>query len=169
MSFTSRDLRGWFHIFTSLPLVHTLNPDFWSDVFDLASSRTPKLLFMKTTALYDSRIKTSPDSRTSQIPDSQNFASFQPSWNRQQIREQEQYSAITFTYYQKVSMMYEIHPDLFMNVAFSRNRTFFSEDDLRIYPQIWQIRHFEGVRFLPNSPTLAPWVSGLTPTIRFHE
>jgi hypothetical protein len=28
MSFTSRDLLGWFHTFTSLPLVHTLNPDF---------------------------------------------------------------------------------------------------------------------------------------------
>jgi hypothetical protein len=67
MSFTSCDLQGWFHTFASLPLVHTLNSDFWSDVFDLASSRTPKLLFMKTTALYDSRIKTSPDSRTLQI------------------------------------------------------------------------------------------------------
>jgi hypothetical protein len=28
MSFTSRDLRGWFHTFTSLLLVNTLNPDF---------------------------------------------------------------------------------------------------------------------------------------------
>jgi hypothetical protein len=50
---------------------------------------TPKLLFMKITAHCGSRIKTSPDSRTSQIPDSMNFASFQPFWNRQQIREQE--------------------------------------------------------------------------------
>jgi hypothetical protein len=32
-----------------------------------------------------------------------------------------------------------------------------------------QTRRFEGVRFFPNSPTLAPWGSGLTPTIRFHE
>jgi hypothetical protein len=49
MSFTSRDLRGWFQTFTSLPLVHTPNLDFWSDVFDLSSSKTPKFLFMKTT------------------------------------------------------------------------------------------------------------------------
>jgi hypothetical protein len=32
-----------------------------------------------------------------------------------------------------------------------------------------QTRRFEGVRILPNSPTLAPRGSGLTLTIRFHE
>jgi hypothetical protein len=32
-----------------------------------------------------------------------------------------------------------------------------------------QTRRFEGVRFFPNSPTLAPWGSGLTSTIRFHK
>jgi hypothetical protein len=53
-------------------------------------------------------------------------------------------------------MMYEIHQDFFMNVSFSRNRASLSECDLRIYPRIWQIRRFEGVRFLPNSSTLAP-------------
>jgi hypothetical protein len=65
--------------------------------------------------------------------------------------------------------MYEIHQDFFMNVAFSRNIASFSEGNLQIYPQIWQIRHFEGVRFLPNSPTLAPRGSGFTPMIQFHE
>jgi hypothetical protein len=50
--------------------------------------------------------------------------------------------------------MYEIHRDFFMNVSFSRNRTFHLEGDSRIYSRIRQIRRFEGVRFLPNSPTL---------------
>jgi hypothetical protein len=30
-----RDLWNYFHIFTSLPPVHTLNPDFWGNAFDL--------------------------------------------------------------------------------------------------------------------------------------
>jgi hypothetical protein len=54
--------------------------------------------------------------------------------------------------------MHDVHQDFFMNVAFSRNRTLFSEEGLRIHPRIWQIRRFEGVRFLPNShaPIAAP-------------
>jgi hypothetical protein len=32
-----------------------------------------------------------------------------------------------------------------------------------------QTQRFEGVRFFPNSPTLAPPGSRLTPTIRFYE
>jgi hypothetical protein len=42
---------------------------------------TPKLLFMKITTHCGSRIETPPDSRTSQILDSLNFASFESSWN----------------------------------------------------------------------------------------
>jgi hypothetical protein len=61
--------------------------------------------------------------------------------------------------------MYDIRQDFFMNVSFSQNRTFHPEGDSRIQ----LIRCFEGVRFLPNSPTLAPRGSRLTPTIRFHE
>jgi hypothetical protein len=38
-----------------------------------------------------------------------------------------------------------------------------------LFREFRQTRRFEGVRFFPNSPTLAPWGSGLTPTIRFHE
>jgi hypothetical protein len=37
LPFTSRDLRGWFYIFTSSPLVHTSTLTFRSSVFDLAS------------------------------------------------------------------------------------------------------------------------------------
>jgi hypothetical protein len=33
----------------------------------------------------------------------------------------------------------------------------------------YHFRSFEGERFLPNSPTLAPRGSRLTPTVRFHE
>jgi hypothetical protein len=39
---------------------------------------------------------------TSQILDTLNFASFQLSWNRQQIHEQEPNSEIIFAYYSKV-------------------------------------------------------------------
>jgi hypothetical protein len=70
MSFTSRDLRGWFHIFTSLPLVHTSNPDFWGYVFDLASSWFPNPSFMKIFTYHDSRILQVSDRITSQVCDS---------------------------------------------------------------------------------------------------
>jgi hypothetical protein len=43
-----------------------------------------------------------------------------------------------------------------MNVSFSQNRAFHPEGDSWNYSQIRQIRRFEGVRFLPNSPTLGP-------------
>jgi hypothetical protein len=49
--------------------------------------------------------------------------------------------------------MYEIHQDFFMDVSFSQNRAFHPEGDSRIYSRIRQIQRFEGVRFLPNSPT----------------
>jgi hypothetical protein len=42
----------------------------------------------------------------------------------------------------------------------------FTPKEIHEFRQIW---HFEGVRVLPNSPTLAPRGSELTPTIRFHE
>jgi hypothetical protein len=61
---------GWFHTFTSLPLVHTLNPDFWDDIFDLASPWSSNLLFTKTTTHCNSRSPRISNSRTSQVPDS---------------------------------------------------------------------------------------------------
>jgi hypothetical protein len=70
MSFTSHDLRGWFHTFTSLPLVHTSNPDFWGNVFDLASYWFPNFLCTGIFARHDPRIWTSLDSRASPIHDS---------------------------------------------------------------------------------------------------
>jgi hypothetical protein len=57
--------------------------------------------------------------------------------------------------------MYATHQYFCTNVAFSRNRASHS--------RIRQLQRFEGVRFLSNSPTLTPRVSGLTSTIRFHE
>jgi hypothetical protein len=60
MSFTS-------HTFTSLPLVHTLNPDFWGNVFDLASCWFANLLFMEAFLRHNLRISPSVDFRISQI------------------------------------------------------------------------------------------------------
>jgi hypothetical protein len=102
---------------------------------------TPNLLFTKITAHWGSRIKTSPNSRTSQIPDyrtsqisdSQNFADSNHPEIDNRFANRSQLRLLLFAFYQKVSMMYEIHQDFFMNVAFSRNRTLLSEDDLQIY------------------------------------
>jgi hypothetical protein len=60
---------------------------------------TPEALVHEITALCDSRIETPPDSWTLQIPDSLNFASFQLSWNGQQICEQKSNSSVIFAYY----------------------------------------------------------------------
>jgi hypothetical protein len=49
MSFTT-------HTFTSVPLVHTLNPDFWGNVFDLASCWFANLLFMEAFLHHNLRI-----------------------------------------------------------------------------------------------------------------
>jgi hypothetical protein len=46
-SFTSRDLRGWFHTFTSLPLVHTQNLDFLRWRLWLGFLLIPEASFMK--------------------------------------------------------------------------------------------------------------------------
>jgi hypothetical protein len=87
MSFTSRELRGWFHTFTSLPLVHTPNPDFWGNVFDLASfwfsnplSMTPEfrgsermishVRDSRVSPILDSRLPRLHDSRLPRFPDS---------------------------------------------------------------------------------------------------
>jgi hypothetical protein len=57
------------HTFTSLPLVHTSNPDFWGNVFDLVSYWFTSLLFIETLTCHNLRIWSSVDSRISQIPD----------------------------------------------------------------------------------------------------
>jgi hypothetical protein len=60
MSFTS-------HTFTSLPLVHTPNPDFWGNVFDLASCWFASLLFIETFTRHNLWIWSSVGFRISQI------------------------------------------------------------------------------------------------------
>jgi hypothetical protein len=152
MSFTSRDLRGWFHTFTSLPLVHTSNPDFWSDVFDLASSWLPKLLFMKATAHRGSWVKTPSDSWTSQIPDSRphqipKLRKFLISWTSPISKHPEINSKLTnkSQIWLLVSCIIwrserrEIYQDFFMNVSSSQSRIFHSGNDSRIYSRIRQI------------------------------
>jgi TFIIF-interacting CTD phosphatase-like protein len=109
----------------------------------------------RTPQISDSRTLQIPDSRTSQILDSRNFSDFDHPEIDSRFAHRSQIRPLLFAFYQKVSMMYEIHQDFFMNVAFSRNRASFSEGNLQIYPRVWQIRRFEGVRFFPNSPTVS--------------
>jgi hypothetical protein len=150
-----------------MPLVHTLNPDFWGDVFDLAPSWSPNLLFMKVTAHCGSRIKTSPDSRFQNFADSwfQNFIDF----NHPKIDYRFTHRSQIRLLFSHITWRSEKHLRL---IRISSWTFPFHETELFI-PQVthefWQIQHFEGVRFLPNSPTLAPRGSGLTPTIWFHE
>jgi hypothetical protein len=82
-SFTSRNLRDWFHTFTSLPLVHTLNPNFLRWRIWLGFPRTSEALFMRITIHQESQTEAPPDSRNSRVRDLLNFARFQSSWNRQ--------------------------------------------------------------------------------------
>jgi hypothetical protein len=67
MSFTS-------HTFTSLPLVHTLNPDFWDDNFDFASCWFVNILIQEVFTHRDSRTRSPTYSRISQIPEVRGFA-----------------------------------------------------------------------------------------------
>jgi hypothetical protein len=86
-SFTSRNLWGWFHTFTSLPLVYTSNPDFLRWRLWLGFPWTFEASFTKITTHRDSRTKASLDSRNSRVLDLLNFTRFQLSWNRQQACE----------------------------------------------------------------------------------
>jgi hypothetical protein len=135
----------------------------------LGSSLTFEALFMKIIAHRDSRTETPPYSRTSRVPDLLSFARFQSSWNRQQICEPNPIRLLSSHNIRNFRESYEIHQGVFMIVSLSWNRTFHPEANSWVYSRIRQIRRFEGERFFPNSPTLAPRGSGLTPTIRFHE
>jgi hypothetical protein len=84
MPITSRDLRGWFYIFTSLQLVHTSTQTFPSSVFDLASfwspNFRPRLPNFGDLYLWFRRSETSelywsltPDLRRFMIPDDRGF------------------------------------------------------------------------------------------------
>jgi hypothetical protein len=65
--------------------------------------------------------------------------------------------------------MYETRQDFFESFSHPRNKVFHSEVNSRIFSRIRQIRCFEGVRFLPNSPTQTPRGSVLTPMIQLHK
>jgi hypothetical protein len=185
MSFTSRDLRGWFHTFTSLPLVHTLNPDFWDDIFDLASPWSPNLLFTKISAHCSSRSSRIPGSRTSQVPGSR--ASQVPGSKASQVlgsipsqvpiilkwiadsREEARFGYHFLSLLENLKNTWNSSGSLheffaFLKLEFSSQGWF-----TNLYHEFWQTRRFEGVRFFPKSPTLAPRGSVLTQMIRFHE
>jgi hypothetical protein len=136
----------------------------------LGLSLTTEALLMKIITYQDSRNETPQDSWNSQVPDLLNFTRFQLPSNRQQTREPKANLAVTFAQHLKVSELYEIYHDVFMNVPLSWNRIFHPKAHSWIYSRIRQLWRFEGERFLPNSsPTLAPRGSGLTPTICFHD
>jgi hypothetical protein len=165
-------------MFTSLPLVYTLNPDFWGDVFDLAPSWSPNLLFMKITVHYGSRIKTSPDWWTSQIPELRRILISE--LRRFLILELHRFQPSDSCIGAKFGYNFRIlleglkntwDPSGFLHEHFPFTKLNFSPRSwfTNLSHEFRQIRRFEGVRFLPNSPTLAPRGSGLTPTIRFPE
>jgi hypothetical protein len=81
------------------------------------------------------------------------FTRFQLPWNRQQTREPKANSAIIFAQHLKVSELYEIYQDVFMNVPLSWNRISHPEAHSWIHSRIRQLRRFESARFLPNPPT----------------
>jgi hypothetical protein len=180
MSFTSLDLRGWFHIFTSLPLVHTLNPDFLKLRLWLGFPQIPESF------IHNSRIS---GVWTNDFASSW-FQSFAGSWFQifagswfQIIADSrlEDFAGLWFRIFTDSrlegfagswlqSFTYSI---TLQRTADSREIASFScyfrilfEN---LFHEIQQTHCFEGVRFFLNSPTLAPWGSGLTPTIRFHE
>jgi hypothetical protein len=167
----TRDLRGWFHTFTSLPLVHTSNPDFWGNVFDLASCWFPNLLYTGIFTHCNLRIWTSLYSRTSQVRDSRSS----------RVRDSRSSQVRDF----KASQVHDSRPSRIRNFKTSQVSTTLkwttdSCEEARLgchfhslledlSREFRQTRRFESVRFFLNSPTLAPRGSGLTPTIRFRE
>jgi hypothetical protein len=125
--------------------------------------------FPKIITHRDSRTEVPSDSWILQVPDLLNLTRFQLSWNIKQAREPKlirllfsciiRRSAKCVIFIWMSSWMFPL----------PRNSIFHVENNSRHFSRIWQIRRFEGERFLPNSPTLAPRGSGLTLTIRFHE
>jgi hypothetical protein len=169
MSFTSRELRGWFHTFTSLPLVHTPNPDFLGSVFDLASywfpnppSATPWIseIWTRTFAgpwfqgFADPR---SPDSRDFLIPHFRDFLAPDSrknriSWNRSKVRIQGPCSAINSVSVQELAKHLRLFRTLHF-APFSQMQTFFIKLLRELVSWISVIQLFEGDKVLPSSPT----------------
>jgi hypothetical protein len=179
MSFTSRNLRGWFHTFTSLPLVHTSNLDFWGNVFDLASCWFLNLLYTGIFTYHNLRIWTSLDSWTSQVRDSR--SSRVRDFRSSQIRDFGSSQTRDF----KTSQVHDSRPSQIHDFKTSQVSTTLKwtvdpREEARLgchvrsflenlSREFRQTRRFVGVSFFLNSPTLAPRGSGLTPTIRFRE
>jgi hypothetical protein len=191
MSFTS-------HTFTSLPLVHTPNLDFWGNVFDLASSWFASLLFIETFTRHNLRIWSSVGFRISQILVQDLLRFTTPGLCRFKIQifadsRLQGFAGSRFQIFED-SRLRGFAGSRFQIFADSRLRGFagsrfqiFVDSRLRgfigsrfkifamfnhpenSFREAWQTRHFEGGRFFLNSSTLAPRGSRLTPTIRFHE
>jgi hypothetical protein len=187
MSFTSSDLRGWFHIFTSLPLVHTSNPDFWDNVFDLDSCWFLNLLYVDIFTHHNLRIWTSLDSRISQVHDSRSsrvhdsgsspvhdsrssqirdFRALHVHDSRSPQIHDFKASQVHDPRASQVSTTLKWKADSHEEARFGCHFCTLLEN---LSHEFRQTRRFEGVRFCLNSPTLAPRGSGLTPTIRFRE
>jgi hypothetical protein len=161
MSFTSRDLRGWFHIFTSLPLIHMSNPDFWGNVFDLASSWFLNPFCMKIfthqnprisqipdciiSQVHDSRASQVHDSRVSQIP---SFRLPQPPDSRISRqspilkRVKSSNTKAKFDHYlhtcSKTRETFEIYQDFFMITPFHKTGPFFHYWFTNMFHEFWQ-------------------------------
>jgi hypothetical protein len=173
MSFTSRHLRGQFHTFTGSPLVHTSNPDFqrwclWLRLpLTYETSFTSELRLLKppkVRKIMTSRIRQILVARSSQVHDFLNS----PDSSRPEIGKR---PVILMPIRQFISCL--VSGSVKLTVAKHLQERFPTTKDLvthsRRYSRIRQLWRFEGERFLPNSPTLAPRGRGLTPTIHFHE
>jgi hypothetical protein len=191
MSFTS-------HTFTSMPLIHTSNPNFCGNIFGLASSWFASLLFIETFMRHNLRIWSLVDFRISQIPvpdllryvalglrrfkipDLRRFATSGLRRFKIQIFVGSRLQGFAGSRFQIfidlrlrgfVGSRFLIIADSWLRgFAGSRFQIFAVFNHLEnLFRETCQTRHFEGDRFFLNSPTLASRGSGLTPTIRFHE
>jgi hypothetical protein len=153
-------------MFTRQPLVHTLNPDFlrwrlWLGFLEPLKFHSRRSSLIKTPEL---RIPEIHGSITSWIsPDSSH-----PETNNR-IAKKAKFSNY-FMKYSKISDSREIQQDIFCEHILVMNLEFpFFRHTHECFHVFGNSDGYEGDRFLPNSLTLAPLGSGLTPTIRFHE
>jgi hypothetical protein len=134
----------------------------WLGLFPDSQSFFPKIITHR-----DSRTEVPSDSWISQVPNLLNLTKFQLSWNIQKTFKPIRllFSCIIR---RSAKCVVFIRMSSWM-LPLSRNNIFHVEDNLWHFSRIRQIWRFKDERFLPNSPTLDTWGSGLTPTIRFPE
>jgi hypothetical protein len=95
---------------------------------------------------------------------------FQSSWNGQRIHAKKPDSAIIFAHYLKTWKTLRNPSDSpHERPAFMKLELSFRRWSTNLFHEYRQTRRFEGVRFSPNSPTLAPRGSELTLMIQFRE